>query len=155
MLRGRYGLLEFADCRPDDVFGAQIAQLRAHIEGRFWLHLGQGSRFFAPEDLITRLTAVLDALAQVFQVGINFGDAIKLTGTCAAEQAVHRAPDAGRYVLTDGLATGPAMFDAERLDQAGGLDDIDTDPIAELGRRAGAAALHTATLDEVLCINPV
>ena len=65
---------------PGDGPGAQLAQLRAQINGRFWLHLGEGWRFFAPENYITRLTAVLDAEPQVFQVGINFADAVKLTG---------------------------------------------------------------------------
>ena len=95
---------------------------------------------------------MLEAEPQVFQVGINFADAVKLTGACAAEQAVRRAPDAGRYVLTDAVASGPAMFDTARLDRAGGVDGTDPDPIAELGRRAAAAGLHTASLDEVLCI---
>jgi hypothetical protein len=144
----RYGFLEFVDCGS----GAQLAQLREQIGGRFWLHLGQGWRFFAPENLITRLTAVLAAEPQVFQVGINFADAVKLTGACAAEQMVRRAPDAGRYVLTDVMASGPAMFDTTRLDQADGIDRNDPDPLAALGRRAAAAALRTASLDEVLCI---
>jgi hypothetical protein len=39
-----------------------------------------------------------------------------LTGGCAAEQAVRRTPDAGRYVLADVVASGPAMFDTARLD---------------------------------------
>ena len=148
----RYGFLEFADPDPGDGTGVQLAQLREQIGGRFWLHLGQGWRFFAPENLITRLTAVLAAEPQVFQAGINFADAVKLTGACAAEQMVRRAPDAGRYVLTDVMASGPAMFDTARLDQAGGLED-DPDPLAKLGQRAAAAALQTASLDEVLCIN--
>jgi hypothetical protein len=84
-------------------------------------------------------------------VGINFGDAVKPTGACATEQAVRRTPDAGRYVLTDGVASGPAMFDTARLDQAGGVDRTDPAAIAALERRAAAAELHTATLDEVLC----
>jgi hypothetical protein len=91
----------------------------------------------------------------VFQVGINFTDAVKLTGACAMESTVRRAPDAGRYVLTDEVATGPAMFDTTRLDQAGGFDGADLDPAPELGRRAAAAGLHTATLDEVLCISTI
>jgi glycosyltransferase involved in cell wall biosynthesis len=152
ILGERYGFLEFAECGPGDGPGAQFGQLRAQIHGRFWLHLGQGWRFFAPENFITRLTAVLDAEAGVFQVSINFADAAKLTGTCAAEQEVHRAPDAGRYLLTEVVASGPAMFDTARLDRAGGLDRTDPDPIAALGRRAAAAALQTASLDEVLCI---
>ncbi len=143
LLRKRYGFLEIVDCGHAEGPGAQLAQLRAQIDGRFWLHLGQGWRFFAPDDVITRLTAVLEAEAQVFQVGINFGDAVKPTGACATEQVIRRTPDAGRYVLTDEVVTGPAMFDTARLDQAGGPDD--------LGQRATAAGLRTATLDEVLC----
>jgi hypothetical protein len=95
---------------------------------------------------------VLDAEPQVFQVGINFADAVKLTGGCAAEAAVRRAPDAGRYVLADVVASGPAMFDTIRLDRAGNMEGSDPDPIAELGRRAVTLGLQTATLDEVLCI---
>ncbi|CNK83495.1 glycosyl transferase family protein [Mycobacterium tuberculosis] len=69
------------------------------------------------------------------QVGINYGDAVKLTHACATEQEVRRAPDAGRYVLADEMASGPAMFDTTRLDQAH-RDD----------------RLQTASLDEVLCV---
>ncbi len=148
----RYPFAEFADCRPGDSSGAQLAQLRAQIGGRLWLHLGQGWRFFAPENYITRLSAVLDAEPQVFQVGINYGDTAKLTGTCAAEHEVHRTPDASRYLLTDELASGPAMFDTTRLDRAGGLKDTDSDPIAQLRQRSAAAGLSTASLDDVLCI---
>ena len=61
------------------------------------------------------------------------GDAVTLTATSAPEQTVRRTPDAGRYVLADVQAKGPAMFDTTRLDQPGG----------------------TASLDEVLCITAV
>jgi hypothetical protein len=84
----------------------------------------------------------LKAEVQVFQVGINFADATKLTGTCAAELAVRRTPDAGRCILTDAVANGPAMFNTICLDQASGVD----------GRLAAATGLQTASLDEVLCI---
>jgi hypothetical protein len=154
-LRERYGFLEFDRLGPADGHGAQLAQLRGQIDGRFWMHLGEGWRFFAPENLITRLTAVLEAESQVFQVGINFGDAAKLTGASAAEATVRRTPDAGRYVLTDRVACGPAMFDTARLDRAGGVHGTDPDPIAALGRRAAAARLGTASLDQVLCIAAV
>jgi glycosyltransferase involved in cell wall biosynthesis len=150
ILLKRYGFLEFADCGPADGPGARLAQIREQIGGRLWLHLGQGWRFFAPENLLTRLTAVLDAEPQVFQVGINLADAATLTATSAPEQTVRRAPDAGRHVLTDAVASGPAMFDTARLDRAGGLQG--SDPVTELGRRAAAAGLQTASLDEVLCI---
>ena len=71
---------------------------------------------------------MLDAEPQVFQVGINFADAAKLTGASAAEQAIRRAPDAGRYLLTEAMASGPAMFDTARLDRAVGVHDSDPDP---------------------------
>ncbi|SPM32201.1 glycosyl transferase family protein, partial [Mycobacterium terramassiliense] len=152
LLRERYGFLEFVDCGPGDSPATQLAQLRAQILGRFWLHLGQGWQFFAPENFITRLIAVLESEPQVFQVGINFADAVKLTGVCAAEQEVRRENYGGRYVLTDAVASGPALFDTARLDRAGGIGGSDPDPIAELGWRAAAVGLQTATLDEVLCI---
>jgi hypothetical protein len=125
-LQEGYKFLEFANCAPG-------TPLRGHIHGRYWLHLGQGWRFFAPEDLIARLTAVLDAESHVFQVGINLDDAVTLTGASAPEQTVRRTPDAGRYVLADVQAKAPAVFDITRLDRPGG----------------------TATLDEVLCVTAV
>lgn len=152
LLRQRYGFLEFADPDTAGQLSTHLGHIRAQIGGPYWLHLSQGWQFFAPEHLITRLIAVLRAEAQVFQVGINFADATQLLGTCATEQAVRRAPDAGRYALTETPAYGPAMFDTTRLDQAGGMDNADSDPIAALGRRAAAAGLLTASLDEVLCI---
>jgi hypothetical protein len=151
LLKQRYGFLEFARRRSGDKPAAQLAQLRAQIDGRFWLHLGAGWRFFAPENFITRLTAVLDAEPQVFQVGINFEDAVKLTGASAAEGAVRRAPDADRYLITDAMASGPAMFDTARLDRARGVQNSDPDPPAQRGRPAAGAELRTASLDEVLC----
>ena len=147
-LQQRYGFLEFARHRSGDGPGAQLAQLRAQIHGRFWLHLGAGWRFFAPENYITRLTAVLHAEPQVFQVGINIADAVKLTGASAAEQVIRRAPDAGRYLLTEAMARGPAMFDTARLDRAVAVSNSDP---AQRGRPTADAKLRTASLDEVLC----
>ena len=140
-----YAFLEFVDWAPG-------IHLRDHIHGRYWLHLGQGWRFFAPENLIARLIAVLDAETQVFRVGINLDDAVALTGISAPEQRVRRTPDAGRYVLSDVVVRGPAMFDTARLDRAGRIDTTDPDPVAEFQQRAAAAGLQTASLDEVLCI---
>jgi Glycosyl transferase family 2 len=151
VLLQRYGFLESADPGPGDGPDAQLAHLREHIDARFWLHLGKGWRFFAPENLITRLTAVFEAETQVFQVGINFTDAVKLTGTSAPETAARRAPDTGRYVLTDTVARGPAMFDTTRLDHAGGIQATKSRPNVKRRRRA-PAGLRTASLDEVLCI---
>ena len=96
---------------------------------------------------------MLDAEPQVSQVGINFADAVKLTGASAAEQAIRRAPDTGRYLLTEALATGTAMFDTARLDRAVGVHNSDPDPPAQRGRPAAGAGLRTASLDEVLCIS--
>ena len=58
LLRDLYGFLEFAET------GTELGQVRAQIRERYWLHLGQGWQFFAPENLITRLTAVLDGRAR-------------------------------------------------------------------------------------------
>jgi hypothetical protein len=155
ILHERYAFLEFADRSPGQTPGAQLMALRDEIHGRCWLHLGQGWQFFAPENLITRLIAVLDAETQVFQVGINLDDAVGLTGISAPEQMVRRTTDAGRYVLAETVARGPAMFDTARLDQAGSVGGTDPDPITELARSAAAAGLQTASLDEVLCITAV
>jgi hypothetical protein len=148
ILQERYPFLEFTDYAPG-------THLRDQIHGRYWLHLDHGWQFFAPENLITRLIAVLDAEPQVFQVGINLDDAVALTGISAPERIVRRTPDAGRYVLSDMVARGPSMFDTARLGRAGGTDTTNPDPVAELQQRAGAAGLQTASLDEVLCITAV
>ena len=151
ILQERYAFLEFADA--GEAPGA-LAPVRDQIHGRYWLHLGQRWQFFAPENLITRLIAVLDAETQVFQVGVNLADAVDLTGTSAPEQAVRRTP-AGRYVLGDVVARGPAIFDTARLHQLGGACGAGADPITEIARRAAAAGLQTASLDEVLCVAAV
>ncbi len=151
ILQERYTFLEFAQCAPADGTGAQLAALRAQIDRRFWLHLPAAWRFFAPENIIARLTAVLKAEPHVVQVAINLADAFNLTGSSAPEAVVRRTPDAGRYVLGEQIAYGPAMFDTARLDQAGGMHHRDQDPIAALGKRAARAGLRTASLDEVLC----
>ena len=124
-LQQRY---RFLDISPP---GTTLAQIRDNNHERFWLHLGEGWRFFAPENLITRLIAVLHAEPHVVQVGINLHDATDLTGASAPEHTVRRAPDTGRYLLTEQHAHGPAMLDTTRPHHQ-----------------------HTATLDEVLCINP-
>ena len=139
MLRALYEFVEVVNLGSDDAEGIQLEQVRELICGRFWLHLDQNWRFFAPENLIARLTAVFDAEADVFQVAINLAGALTLTGASAPEDAVCRTPDAGRYVLLDGVAGGPAMFDIGRLDQADRLN-------------RPAAGPQTASLDEVLCI---
>lgn len=142
ILHERYAFLQFAAGNAGPTPGA-LALLRDQIHGRYWLHLGHGWRFFAPENLITRLIAVLEAETQVFQVGINLADAVGLTGISAPEQMVRRTPDAGRYVLAETSVRGPAMFDTARFDRTGG------------GQCAVAAGLQTASLDEVLCITAV
>lgn len=135
-LAGQYKFLEFIDCGTFDTPQVLLATIRAQVGGRFWLHLGQGWQFFVPENLITRLTGVLDAEPQVAQVCVNLGDPDTVTGDCATGESVRHASDGGRYVLVDGAAAGPAMFDTERLDRSG------AEPAA-------------ASLDEVLCVAAV
>jgi hypothetical protein len=48
------------------------------------------------------------------------------------------------------MATGPAMFDTARLDQAIGAQGSNP---AQRGRPPAGAKLRTANLDEVLCIS--
>jgi hypothetical protein len=132
ILQALYEFVEVARVGSEDAEGIELAQIRERIGGRFWLHLDRNWRFFAPDNLITRLTAVLDAEADVFQVVINVAGAFTLTGVSAPEDAV-------RYVLLDGIAAGPAMFDLARLDRADRLDRPTAGP-------------QTASLDEVLCI---
>ncbi len=155
ILLERYPFLEFAVRGAGHIPGAQLNALRDQIHGRYWLHLGQGWQFFAPETLIARLIAVLDAETQVFQVGINLADAVALTGISAPEQTVRRTADAGRYVLGETVAKGPAMFDTARLDRACGVDSTNRHLVEVLGRCAASAGLQTASRDEVLCITVV
>jgi glycosyltransferase involved in cell wall biosynthesis len=113
--------------------GLRPNEIRAEIGGRFWLYLGMGWQLFTPDDYIGRLTSVLDAEPDVYQVGINLDDADKLTGSVAAREALRRNAGTGHYLLTNTAAVGPAMFDCARWDGA-------------------QTHLRTATLDEVLCI---
>jgi len=150
-LAEKYPFLDFVEGTSIDNPVENLAQIRQAVGGRLWLHLGKGWQFFAPEMLISRLTAVLASEPQVFQVAVNFNDAAELIGTCASESAVRRTPRGGRYVLTETVASGPALFDVLRLDQAGAFSVTDSDPLAMLGKRAASMGLRTASLDEVLC----
>jgi len=108
---------------------------------------------FAPENLLTRLIVVLDAEAQVFQLGINL-DAVGLT---ASTHPNRQAPNDRCWPLRPGRNSGPrpSTFDTARLDRTGGMDCANRDPVAEIGRYAPAAGLQTASLDEVLSHHPV
>jgi glycosyltransferase involved in cell wall biosynthesis len=145
-LAKRYPFLEFGPCVPDDGSGDLLVTIRGEVGGRFWLHLDHNWRFFAPDHLIGRLSAVLVAERTVFQVALNYADAQTLTGAHAPESAVRRTSATGRYVLTEGVANGPSMFDTARLDRAMGTDDADPT------QRVAASGLKTASLDEVFCI---
>ena len=96
--------------------------------GRYVLDLRQGWRFFTEESLVARLVGVLEAESGVGQVGINLGDAWKLSEDSPARVGVRSTPSGCRYVLTDSVPRGPVMIDTTR---------------------PGGGA---ATLDEVLCV---
>jgi hypothetical protein len=131
---------------------AGLTDVRAQVGGRFWLHLGEGWQFFANERYIGRLMQVLEAEPEVFSVGLNLDDARTfISPPDDADEAEPELVDyetrqhrlnvstgalVEGYVLTDTVATGPAMFDTARTDQYW----------------AGMAAQRTATLNEVLCI---
>lgn len=114
----RYPFLEFG-LRPSGL-AAELSEIRRHGSGHYWLELGQGWWFFAPERLLTRLISVLDAEPEILQVGVNMEDAHALTGRCTAERDVCRTADGGRYTLSTALFTGPAMVHVARVVAAGG-----------------------------------
>ena len=124
-----YPFLEFRRYPP----GVQPRLIRDEIGGRFWLYLGMGWQFFTPDDYIRRLTSVLDAEPDAYQVGVNYGDADKLSSSVAPSDMLRGNDRTGHYVRSEAASVGPAMFDCARLDRA------------ETG-------LRTATLDEVLCV---
>jgi hypothetical protein len=133
-LLSRYPFLEFVAFTPSEQPLAELTAIRSRIDGRYWLHLDQGWRFFAPEALIGRLRAVLTAEPAAVQVGINFDDAQGITGACADTNTVRRTAEGDRYVVTADAAHGPAMIDLTRLDAA------------------PADGPRTAALDQVLCV---
>jgi glycosyltransferase involved in cell wall biosynthesis len=133
-LLSRYPFLEFIEFTPSDQPLAELSAIRSRINGRYWLHLDQGWRFFGPEALVGRLRAVLEAEPAAVQVGINFGDAHGVLGACATKDAMRRTAGSECYVVTDNAAHGPAMIDLTRLDAA------------------PADGPRTAALDQVFCI---
>ncbi len=109
-LAERYPFLEITPGRVVDP-----AAIHTAIGSRFWLDLGQGWQFFAPEPLVGRLTAILDTESALYQVGLNLGDASTPDSKSAPQSIVRSQPDTGRYTLTDNPATGPAMYDTNRI----------------------------------------
>ena len=94
----------------------------------------QGWLFFAPENLVGRMRAVLNAEPTVVQVGVNFADAQSISGVYARNDIVLRTAEGHRYVVVDDATRGPAMIDLWRLDAK------------------PAAGPRTTALDEVFCI---
>lgn len=145
-----YPFLHLIDQVPEDTHGGDVGDwVSTEVVGRFWLNLGQGWRFFTSDCYLTRLTSVFEAEPTVLQVGINVNDAASLTGFCASEDTVRRAPGTGRYVVNHSIISGPAMIEMDRLSNSGAAD---VDPIERLRERIAEGGGHTATLDEVLCI---
>ena len=136
----RYRFLEFGAAPAGGASGSRLLETHRHVAGRYWLHLAEGWRFFAPEPFVTRLIGVLEAEPEIFQVGINFEDTATPTGRCPAESEVRRAADGRRYVVAAAMVHGPAMFDTARFDTHSG---------SRIGTEASS---RTATLDEVLCM---
>ncbi|WGI32209.1 glycosyltransferase [Mycolicibacterium aubagnense] len=133
-LLSRYPFLEPISYTPSNEPLAELTAIRDHVQGKYWLHLGQGWLFFAPEALISRLRATLAAEQSVVQVGVNFGDAQGALGVCPPRDTLRGNANSAHYVITDSAAHGPAMIDLTRLDAA------------------PADGPRTAALDEVFCI---
>ena len=139
-LRLRYPIIETLDAPFRESATARLSRLSEQVKTRFWLHVPGDWRFFAPERLLSRLAAILDAEPDVLTVGVNYEDAAALTGHNSPEDITTRGAGTGRYVLTKSVPRGPAMFDTERLAQIGGIG-------------VGTGGMRTATLDEVLCVS--
>ena len=152
VLLQRYPCVQSLAEASDDSPSARLRRNSDTVETRFWLHVDAGWRFFAPERLLSRLAAVLDAEPDVVAVAVNFEDAAGLTGLSAADDVIRRGAGTGRYVLTERMPVGPAMIDMQRLARMGGIDAGAADIQTDLTTRAQAAGLHTASLDEVLCV---
>lgn len=148
-------LYPFAEITQSPREDGRVASIRKEIGGRLWLHLGAGWQFFARENYISILTAVLDTESSVFAVGLNLNDDEDLIDPEPDETELQDAdlehadyetgeyhpmlsPELNRvrYVLTDAVPTGPAMYDVARADKYW----------------AGEASPHAATLEEVLCV---
>ena len=152
-LRLHYPFVESLDAPFTETAAARLRRISAAVGTPLWLQVGADWRFFAPERLLSRLAAVLDAEPEVLAVAVNVEDAAHLNGRSAAEgDLVRRASGTGRYVLADEIPRGPAMLDTGRLAGIGGIDADAADVHADLGARARAGGLRTATLDEVLCV---
>ena len=148
----RYPLVQSLNAPSGESAAAKLRRISDRVETRFWLHIPAGWRFFAPERLLSRLAAVLDAEPDVVAVAVNFEDAKALTGRNAPETVAIRGADTGRYVLTTSVPHGPAMFDTGRLARIGGVDPAVGFVQTDLTERALAAGLRTASLDEVLSV---
>ena len=81
------------------------------------------------------MSSILRAEPDIYQVGINYGDATTLTGVAAPADNTRTNPGTGRYVLTDTMSHGPNMIDITRFRS-----------------RSQDQRFVGATLDEVLCI---
>ena len=152
VLRQRYPCVQSLDVPFTEARAAMLRRICDGVDTRFWLHVDPGWRFFAPERLLSRLAAILDAKPDVVAVAVNFEDATGLTGRNADDAVIRRGSGTGRYVLTDQMPIGPAMVDMQRLARMGGIDPAAVDVQSDLTARAQAAGLRTASLDEVLCV---
>lgn len=121
---------------------ADLNVVRREIGGRYWLHLWHGWQFFTNEALIGRLIDVLESEAAIYQVGINFRDALRLGPDSPARSGVRTTSSGSRYVLSDTATAGPAMFEMTRLRRLLEKTGDDMEPCGP-----------TATLDEVLCVH--
>ena len=134
-LSERYPFLEFLTGLDAMTPADQVDRVAAAIGGRYWLHSGPGWQYFATDPLITRMSSILRAEPDIYQVGINYGDATTLTGVAAPADTTRTNPGTGRYVLTDTMSHGPNMIDITRFRS-----------------RSQDQRFVGATLDEVLCI---
>ncbi len=152
-LQQRYGFLEFARRRSGDKPAAQLAQLRAQIDGRFWLHLGARLAVFRPREL----HHPPDRGARRRTTGVSGGHQLRRRGQADRRQRrrADDTPGTRRRPLPADRGDGHRPGDVRHRTPGSSPSVCRTaTPIRppNVGDRR-AAGLRTASLDEVLCIS--
>ncbi len=141
-LLDRYRCLEFVRQGPLPTPRQINSVMRGHVEGRYWLHLERGWRFFAQDRWISRLIDVLDSEPGIVAVGLNRGGAPGGPAVSEAVSRLRRTAANTRYQLAQEPLQGPVMVDLARFD---------ADPAGP--DQGGIAPSRCATLDEILCVS--
>lgn len=136
-------LLEIVRLDPGLSPDGACSVMRSHLQGRYWLHLDPGWRFFVKERLISRLIEVLTSEPDIVAVALHASVDPDASGAPSAEAApVRRTATNVRYQMARHPVSGPVMFDLARLD-----------PSRDWSPDGRIAAERCAVIDDVLCVS--